>query len=174
VFRPRLLNRLPTRGTARGEPLRELAEVEQPLLSLIAAREARRPNSKLLSEPFVRWRLSNPARDYRFVVDPDRAYAIFYPAGTHLFLFDFWEVEPGMGRRVMNAVRDRSRGQRGVVTLCQTGSDLERQLRRYWFLSNPLRRGPGSATTPFITYGELAGGSGADRWEITPFDHDSY
>ena len=66
-------------------------------------------------------------------------------------------------------------GQRGILTACQQGGSVERMLRRYLFLRNPLRRGPASERTPFITYGTLPvpeAGSAAG-WDITSVDFDS-
>src|SRR5260221_5465906 len=173
LSRPRLLN-FGSRWRL-GRPCSVTAQVTDDLVSLIRENEARRAHSKVMDEPFIRWRLANPMRAYRYAVDPGNGYAIFYRSGNLLSVFDFWEASRGAGRRVMRAVVEASSasGVRGCLTFCQTGSPLYEQLRRYGFLRNPFGRGPASATIPFITFGNFPHG-GPESWAITPFDHDSF
>lgn len=174
LFKPRLLN-FATRWRFR-TPCSVTDEVSADLVALISENEARRPLSKVLDEPFIRWRLANPLHAYRYAIDPGSAYAIFYRSGSLIHVFDFWEASPGAGKRAMAALIEASTasGVRGCLTFCQPGSTLYDLLRRYGFLRNPLGRGPASAIIPFISYGSFPHGSGADAWAITPFDHDSF
>jgi hypothetical protein len=174
LFKPRLLNF--TSRWRLGPPCGVTDELTDDLVSLIMQNEARRSYSKVLDEPFIRWRLANPMHAYRYAVDPGNGYAIFYRSGDLLSVFDFWEASPGVGGRAMAALIKASSGSgiRGCLTFCQNGSPLYEQLRRYGFLRNPFGRGPASATIPFITYGDFPHGSGPESWAITPFDHDSF
>jgi hypothetical protein len=174
LIKPRLLNFASRWQLGRPCPVTDVVSDE--LVALIGENEARRPHSKVLDEPFIRWRLANPLRAYRYAVDPGNAYAIFYRSGGLIHVFDFWEAAPRAGKRVMASLIEASSasGVRGCLTFCQTGSPLYEQLRRYGFLRNPFGRGPASATIPFITYGQFPHGSGPEAWAITPFDHDSF
>jgi hypothetical protein len=175
MFKPRLLGF--RRHTASLGRVSALNELTPELISSIKKSRAAHQNSKVFSEDFIRWRLSNPSKAYKYLVDTNGSYAIFYEAGGFTFLFDFWEETPGAGSALARAL-DHSlpSGSKGLLTLTQRGSQLESQLGRYWFIRNPLRRGPGSARTPFITYGTYPASvaQGAAGWHITPFDHDSY
>jgi len=66
-------------------------------------------------------------------------------------------------------------GKKGLLTTCQGGGSLDRMLRRYRYLRNPLKRGPASAQTPFITYGQppVAAANSAAGWDINSVDFDS-
>ena len=174
LFKPRLLNFLT--AWRLGTPCPVSGQVSDELVSLIMENERRRPCSKVLDEPFIRWRLANPMHDYRFAVDPGNGYAIYYSSGSLISVFDFWEAVPGSGRRAMSSLIQAASqpGMRGCLTFCQEGSPLYGQLRRYGFLQNPFGRGPASSTIPFITYGDFPHGSGPEAWAITPVDHDSF
>ena len=172
-FRPFPLTLIP-RWHRRPRPT--ASPIEQALIDLICRASGERPTSAVRTAEFVRWRLSNPLRHYLAIADGDRAYAIFHRAGGALFLFDFWEREPGLGRAVWNDVRAASAKpmSKGVLTFCQPGIDFDRQMRTLWLLHNPFKSGPASLRTPFIVYGDKGDRDREDDWAITPFDHDSY
>lgn len=152
------------------------ATIPETLVGLMARNAAARRNCKSYYPEFVRWRLAHPAVSYRYVID-DGAYAILKEQAGFLYLIDFWEESVGAGKGVMRSVMQASAkpGQRGVLTACQQGGSLERMLRRYLFLRNPLRHGPASERTPFITYGTppVPEASSAAGWDITSVDFDS-
>jgi hypothetical protein len=179
LFRPRLLTQM-SGFLGQSETLRIATTPDAPLLELMKANETRREQSKVFDGAFLLWRLAQPRRAYTYVVDPGEAYAIYYQADGHIFLFDFWEMSNGSGTAVLRHV-DRAAsepGSKGVLTFAQTTGTFARSLRRHGYLSNPFKRGPATARIPFITYGPagIPGGQpGAARaWDISPIDHDSY
>ena len=127
-------------------------------------------------EQFLRWRLANPSRTYHYLIDADRAYAIFTASPGFLFLIDFWEAEAGMGRNVWDALRRKALSPRtkGVLSMAAPGSDLAARLKRYSFFRNPFNRGPASGTTPYIAFGTAPLPDASEKWQISPLDHDSF
>ena len=174
-FRPYPLTLLPGRRR-HARKVRRLDGPTDELVAMIRASSAGDVNSIDKTDAFIRWRLANPRRRYEYLLDDAGAYAIYYRAGGILFLFDFWEREPDVGAVVWNELRRASLSPRskGVLTFAQRGTGLQKRLKRYGFIRNPFRRGPGADTIPFITYGESPCGRGPESWSITPFDHDSY
>jgi hypothetical protein len=175
-FKPRLLCRL---SAGRGGGAVDRSDAVSPtLLALMQANEARRAASKVYDADYLRWRLSNPAARYEYLVDGDGAYAIYFRSAGFTFVLDFWESSPNAGRAVAAALAaiGAEVGSKGLLTMCQRGGVLDRQLRRYWFLRNDLGRGPASARTPMIVFGKPPApeAEGPAGWDVTPVDFDSY
>jgi hypothetical protein len=146
------------------------------LIGMISQSGENQRNTIAKTEDFIRWRLANPLQAYRFVVDADGAYAIYYRRAGFIFLFDAWEAAPGVGKTVFSVLRGLSAQPptKGILTFCQAGTAFDRLLRRFGFVRNPFNFGPASARLPFITFGKNSAMHGESLWRITPFDHDSY
>ena len=175
LFRPYPLTLLPI-GMTGSNNIHRSNEPTDELIAMVRSSSADEIGSIEKTEAFVRWRLGNPLHTYEYLIEGQDAYAIYYREGRILFIFDFWERVPGSGKSIWNALRLASLVApcKGVLTFAQPGTAFERRLKRYGFIRNPFKRGPGAGTIPFVTYGECPGGRGADHWSITPFDHDSY
>jgi hypothetical protein len=171
-FKPRLFAQL----GAGGHGPEVLASIPADLPRLMKERERSRVNSKSFYPEFVAWRLSTPAQTYEYLID-DGAYAVFRRSADFVYLLDFHETGRGAGRGVMRALnREASRpGCRGLLTACQSNGDMDRLLRRYFYLANPFDRGPASEKTPFIIYGKPPAPAATTEqgWQITSIDFDS-
>ena len=177
-FKPRVLCRLAVL-TGSGAPLIESGELTPEFCSLISESAANRLNGKVMDEKFIRWRLGNPRRAYRYLSNPEGAYAVYYESHGFVFLFDFFETSRKSGRAVMARLAQMVLAKRlkGLLTFCQRARDCEARLKRHGFLRNDFGRGPASQRIPFITYTRDRTAADLQRpeaWDITPFDHDSY
>ncbi|MDB5649590.1 MAG: hypothetical protein JWL62_1110 [Hyphomicrobiales bacterium] len=105
------------------------------VLDMIQENASRRKNTKIFDDYFIQWRLKNPLIKYRILHD-DSAYAIFYVAGSFIFLFDAWEAAKGKGRRVMSFLDNEltRAGKKGILTFGQEGGSLARHVRRHGFI----------------------------------------
>ncbi|UUR07574.1 GNAT family N-acetyltransferase [Sphingomonas glaciei] len=124
---------------------------------------------------FLEWRLANPLHHYRALLLHGQSYAIFYREGALLFLLDFAERAPGVGRPILRrlSLLSRGRGGKGVLTWATTHSAMARSLKSAGYVTNPFRRGPGSHRIPLISYGNHPGGTWMKDLAISPFHHDS-
>ena len=124
---------------------------------------------------FIEWRLANPMRDYRALLDPGRAYGIYYQEGAMIFLVDLGEREPGDARLLLRQLAGLSRASRGkgILTWGSDSSPLIKAVRHAGYLRNPWRRGPASHRIPLISFRSPPGSTNLGDLPITPLDHDS-
>lgn len=131
-----------------------------------------------------RWRFNNPNHAYKTLTLKSNkqiitSYIIYYVEQQIVQLIDYSFTSKWEARQLLKYVIQKEKNThpiKGILAFCQENGLWCQPLKKIGFISNPFSKGPLSYRTPFITFTnneDYKQIKNWDKWNISPYDHDS-
>ena len=137
-------------------------------------------NTKRTIEKYA-WRLKNPLHNYKILTSHNNhslptSYLVYSVSKETIQLFDYHFLDKKEAKGLIHSVLEKEKKIKGILAFGQENGLWCKTLQKIGFISNPLKKGPLSFKTPFITYtnqDDYKAIKSSEKWNVSPFDHDS-